>query len=273
MKFMSFSNSCFYASIATMLEEFGVDIEDRDIIKDSYIPYTFQLNSSYEAGYQLQYSYLINHYLKRYNLSFLEKTFLLKEELIQSLKNETRKCVVSLMLENGAHAVVFTSYHNEVFTFLNMRREESTELDYICLKEEDLLKRLNPSLRYGCLQKGNKQVLISKSDVISNTVFTLEELKQDVIEHVQKSQNLNNRIIVREHIFRSLFISYLDVSDICGYKDINQRLQQSRKEYLNTFKMKESIILSKYIDLDYLIDTITLIQKKHLKSRCYFFII
>ena len=51
MKYMTFNSSCSYAGVANMLEQYGVDVEDRIIALGMKLPYLFaQEGGVYMAG-------------------------------------------------------------------------------------------------------------------------------------------------------------------------------------------------------------------------------
>ena len=55
MKYMTLNYSCAFAGVANLLEQYGVDIEDRDLCLGMKLPYLFENESGkYLAGTMLQ---------------------------------------------------------------------------------------------------------------------------------------------------------------------------------------------------------------------------
>ena len=45
MKYMTLNSSCAFAGVANLLEQYGVDIEDRDLCLGMKLPYLFENES------------------------------------------------------------------------------------------------------------------------------------------------------------------------------------------------------------------------------------
>ncbi len=64
MKYMTFNFSCSYAGVANMLEQYGIDTDDRSIAMGMKLPYLFAYeNGVYMAGPMLQSAAWFNLYL------------------------------------------------------------------------------------------------------------------------------------------------------------------------------------------------------------------
>ncbi len=77
MKQMSFSNSCCFACIAHLLEDFDIYVKDIDIIYDLNLIYLFHKvkdkdKDKYISGCSIQESFILNKFLNKFNLEFEE---------------------------------------------------------------------------------------------------------------------------------------------------------------------------------------------------------
>ena len=64
MKYMTFNSACSFAGIANMLEQYGVDVTDREIALGMKLPYLFAYDEgAYVSGPMLQKEEWFNLYL------------------------------------------------------------------------------------------------------------------------------------------------------------------------------------------------------------------
>lgn len=273
MKYMTFNNSCFFTALANLLEDYNIDIQDRDIIGGSLIPYIFRYrksDKSYYAGYQVQEAKFINHYLNKWELSFYEKKYstgdLYKDKysLISDITKFPKRCVISLkVLENSNrwHATIFDGVVDGVYRFYNMKYEESKESSYFYYTEEELIEKLADVVQFGWIAVMEEKVSIDEKHELDISIMCLEKYEKDIIRVCSELLTIDQREDIKERYFRALFISYYTVLKIIDDKALLKMVDLIRREYLGTFRILEEIILSDYIDIDKLKDIIREIKK------------
>ena len=107
MKYMTFNSSCAYAGVANMLEQYGVDTDDRSIAMGMKLPYLF----SYQNA-------------EWFNLFLIPQGFemceieLPAEQVADYLKKQKTAMLGFRMNENNKHAVVYIGSHDGKLVFL-----------------------------------------------------------------------------------------------------------------------------------------------------------
>ena len=264
MKYMTFNNACFFTVLANLLEEFNIDVEDRDIIKDSIIPNIFLYDTdteSYLAGYQIQQQKYINQYLQKYHLVFKEKIFELagewgiKEALINDLLLR-KNCVVSLKVLDSRttwHATIFKGVINDKYAFLNMKRYKACEPDTYVFSKDELLDVLADDVRYGWIEYTKTGIdSFNLEKEIWDSIEIIKNLQRDIILFCSIDTTYSERQAAKEKLFRPLYISYRTITRIMDDFLLINQIETSLSQYLCTMKIEKSITLSQFIDVNLL---------------------
>ena len=118
MKYMTFNSSCAYAGVANMLEQYGVDTDDRSIAMGMKLPYLFSYeNGTYLAGPMLQNAEWFNLFLIPQGFEMCEIE-LPAEQVADYLKKQKTAMLGFRMNENNKHAVVYIGSHDGKLVFL-----------------------------------------------------------------------------------------------------------------------------------------------------------
>lgn len=146
VKYMTFHSSCSYGGLANMLEQYGVDVEDRDIALEMKLPYLFACeNGVYLAGPMLQSAEWFNLYLHPMGFSMVE-TQLHSGQAPTFLKGK-RTAMLGLQVEQEErHAVVYVGYQDEKLVFLNNKWRGSEEPEQLFLSQSELLERIGSTV-------------------------------------------------------------------------------------------------------------------------------
>ena len=154
MKYMTFNNSCSYAGVANMLEDFNINIEDYELAIRMKVPFIFKYDETwgrYISGAMLQEHKYFNYYLQKLGLRFTENQFN-KEDALISLHNLNNKAMIGLNI-NGMHAVIYCGIENGKYIFLNNRRKNSNEPKYYKYDLDELRKRMNQNIVIGYIER------------------------------------------------------------------------------------------------------------------------
>ena len=253
MKYMTFNNSCSYAGISNMLEEFDIDIEDYELAIEMKVPFIFKYDDTkmrYFSGPMVQRSKNFNYYLKRLGLRFVENEFT-RENAIIFLRKFKHKCMMALNISEGyGHAVIYYGIENDEYIFLNNRRENTNEPEYYRYKLNELIRKMNDNLFIGYIEKGIEEVELDITTEINNSILYLSEYMQEIERFAIKEQNLESLNQAMDLVFRALFLDVYSMMEIIGEVEIVEKILKVRSDYLQAMKLKKSLKLSEYICLD-----------------------
>ena len=246
---MTFNNACFFTAIAILLEDYDVYIEDKDIIKDSLIPYIFtEKDKLFESGYQIQDIDIINDYLKRYILKLEEVTFSNKEQLLKELINSKTKKIVPLLINNTVHSCVYLKYTNDLYYFLNMRRTTKEQETFIFTRDE-LLDRLSSNKRFAFLKRINTFETMNKNKIISTSLAVFNEYHNTILANMKLSLSYQERLQQRDTLYRALLLNYIDMASILNKEKLHHDLTILQQEYLHSFSYQEPIKLEDHMNI------------------------
>lgn len=272
MKYMTFNNSCFFTALANLLEDYNINIEDKDIIKDSYIPYVFAYNSddySYHTGYQCQQRKWINNYLGKFGLLFQEKKYksenLIKDKLnmIDDLTKFNQKCIISLKVieDNRWHATIFIGVFKNKYRFMNMVYKDSNQQEYFDFAKEELVDKVADAVQFGWIEKTDDDYTLDFKNVKKYSLLVLDRYQSELIEFCNRYTTYDERVIAKDRLFRPLLISYLTVFEIIGEIEIVSLLKLLQSDYIKIFKIKEEVRINRYLDMNVLTSVIDSIKK------------
>ncbi|KFZ26532.1 MAG: hypothetical protein KQ78_01235 [Candidatus Izimaplasma bacterium HR2] len=271
MKYMSFNNSCFFAAISNLLEEIGVDISDEDIVRESLTPYLFNYDkktNQFSSGYQIQNLDVINEYLKKYIVKLNEEKFEegsmieRKRELIKSLTQTDNHKIVSLKMTSNElewHATIFTGKVENRYRFVNMRKSD-VDIINIELIHDELLIRLADTVQFAEVERIKSFKVFDKQELLANSYETLCLLEDKVLEFTRSLQSYGKRVQFRDLLFRPLLLNYVDISRIVKAEQLNNYLLKLQSQYISTFKYKGDLVLSEYMDVGLLEESIKCIK-------------
>ena len=97
MKYMTLNSSCAFAGVANLLEQYGVDIEDRDLCLGMKLPYLFENESGkYLTGTMLQSAVWFNRFLC--TIGFRMREVLLPRDQVPAYLCQERCAMLGLRL-------------------------------------------------------------------------------------------------------------------------------------------------------------------------------
>ena len=143
MKYMTLNSSCAFAGVANLLEQYGVDIEDRDLCLGMKLPYLFENESGkYLAGTMLQSAVWFNRFLC--TIGFRMREVLLPRDQVPAYLCQERCAMLGLRLSpRSKHAVVYVGREGDRLLFLNNKWRNSDEPETLSYSQKELLEGLD----------------------------------------------------------------------------------------------------------------------------------
>ena len=173
MKYMTFNSSCSYAGIANMLEQYGLDTNDRSIALEMKLPYLFSYcDGVYLSGPMLQKAEWFNLYLNPIGYQLWEET-VPADEIAVYLKSQKTAMLGIKTGAIGKHAVVYTGTVSNQFVFLNNKWESEEAPNEIRLTEDELKQKLEPEVVVATLQQITPKS-VSFADKLQESIAVLQ---------------------------------------------------------------------------------------------------
>lgn len=250
MKYMTFKSSCSYAGVANMLEQYGVDTDDRAIAMGMKLPYLFfHKDGVYMAGPMLQSAEWFNLYLNSIGFEMCE-TEVPAEQVADYLKQQKTAMLGLQVDETSKHAVVYTGSQDEKLVFLNNKWEQDPGPVQFLLSQEELLNRIGSSAMVATLQKiCPKEVdLYSKfTDSISVILQNLTEIKsvcsrQETVGALRSMLNT---------LFRSLLLDGISMLGLLGEVELADKFSYIQNAFLTVLRQDPGckVVLGDYISI------------------------
>lgn len=246
MKYMSFNRSCTYAGLANLLYDIGIDVEDYEIALGAMLPYHIRFSGkdgTFLAGPMLQEKRWFDVYLNKVGYQYYEK-YLPKEEVIDFLIKTDKKCMFGIKHgETGKHAVIFDHYKNGIFTLLNNKHITSSENGYFMFDRSVLSNSLEEITLYGYIETYDGSTPINFEELFletNRTVLTYRDTIKELLIRKQSPGELENS---KHSVFEALYLDIYSMMKITGYNKMTEKIETSRREYLNALSLNRSIRL------------------------------
>ena len=175
MKYMTFNSSCSYAGLANLLSLRGLETEDRAIALDMGLPYLFaREDGRYLAGPMLQGK-------RWFDLFLLPRGFIMEERTVrredaESALTASGPAMLGLRVRPGEkHAVIYEGRRAGCLRFLNNKRRDSEEPDYLDLSPQELAERLDGSVVIGTVAPIAPEP-VDRRPLLSASLGTLEQI-------------------------------------------------------------------------------------------------
>ena len=205
MKYMTFNSACSFAGIANMLEQYGVDVTDREIALGMKLPYLFAYDEgAYVSGSMLQKEEWFNLYLNSIGFVLIEKKIPV-DQVVDYLK-EQRTAMLGIKMENGGkHAVVYKGIEADKLLFINNKWENEEAPSEMKFTEEELQENIEAEVVIATLQQVQpaKVCIVEKLEAsvsaLQANVLEIEELCKKEVSIAYLQSKLNT-------LFRPLFL-------------------------------------------------------------------
>lgn len=259
MRYMSFNNSCSYAGIANLLSDHSIDIEDYEVAIAAKVPYIFKYDEQqkcYVSGSMLQADKYFNFYLQNLGLNLIGNDFT-KENALAFLRNLHSRAMVGLNFSNNhKHAVIYSGFKNNKYTFLNNKRNNSTEPNYYYFTPNELLSCMDKTVYISYLENKLDDVKIDLTSEIKNSFIYLQKYKKDIVAFCNEIQDIDSLSKAMSTLFHAFFLDVYSMMVIIGEKQITKEIEDLRNSYLKAMSLKQPLKLSEHICLEALEKTI-----------------
>lgn len=250
MKYMTFPSSCSYAGMANMLERWGVNVEDRDIVLGMKLPYLFSWeDGAYLAGPMLQSAEWFDLYLRPRGFH-MEEAQLSAGALAAFLEAQKTAMLGLRMDHGGKHAVVYQGREGGEWIFLNNKRREDPAPGVLRLTEGQLLERLDETVTVAMLRLAPK----SAADLRSKMADSTPLIRQNVAEIrvlCRREEAVGFLRAQRDSLFRALLLDEIAVLRLAGQEALADRFAELQQGLLAALHQdnEKLIKLSEYISL------------------------
>ena len=125
MKYMTFNNSCSYAGVANLLEDFEIEIQDYELAIEMRSPYIFKYDEyfkKYISGAMLQNEKYFNYSKEELEQRLMETTFI--GHIVK--KHKSKKENIDQIEEIEDSIKVLDEYKSKIIDFC--KKEQSVEV-------------------------------------------------------------------------------------------------------------------------------------------------
>ena len=252
MQYQTFNRSCAYAGLANLLLDYGITIEDRDIVTEALIPYHLRYdtdNKRYIAGPFLQGKEWFDLYLNKVGYEFFEKK-LSKVDLVSTLADTTTKYMLAIKYGNaGKHAVVFLRKEANKFVFLNNKNYSSIESENLFFSEDELKEKLEDKTLIGKIVP--KRAIIEKDIqmLFIETIKTIDKYRKTIGYEVVGKRTEEEQKVAKKNTFEVLFLDIFSMMEILKHDELAFKIKRLRTIYLEALKSHKLMSLSEYMDI------------------------
>ena len=250
MKYMTFNSSCSYAGIANMLEQYGVDTNDRTIALAMKLPYLFSYcDGVYLSGPMLQSAEWFDLYLNPIGYELLEEV-ISADKIVDYLKLQ-KTAMFGIKTENtGKHAVVYIGTESDMLVFLNNKWEKEDSPCEIRLTEDELKQRIEAEVVVATLQEITPRC-VDFTDKLKNSINVLQANLTDIIELASTEETVANLRLKLNTLFRPLFLDGIAMLNMIGETVLAQEFTILQQELLSALRNAphHSICLKEYVSI------------------------
>lgn len=251
MKYMTFNSSCSYAGVANMLEQFGVNTDDRSIAMGMKLPYLFSCEDGvYMAGPMLQSAEWFNLYLHPIGFDMTEKE-VPAAQVLEYLKQQKTAMLGLQVDDSGKHAVVYTGSQDDKLVFLNNKWEHTDAPELIMLLEEELIAQIGNSAMIATLEPVLPKA-IDLSTRLGNSVAVIRQNLAEIQEICAREETvalLRSRL---NTVFRPLLLDGITMLGLLGNDNLASRFTEIQRLFLNALRQDATTIvrLGDYLPVD-----------------------
>lgn len=257
MKYMTFNSSCSYAGVANMLEQYGVNADDRSIAMGMKLPYLFYYeNGTYMAGPMLQSAEWFNLYLQPVGFEMNEKE-IPAVQVPEYLKQQKTAMLGLQVDENSKHAVVYIGTQDGKLVFLNNKWEHDPAPAQFMLTDTELLDRIGYSAMVATLE----QIDPLQSDLswcMSESITIIQKNVAEIKEVCSKPKTVGELRSMLNTLFRPLFLDGITMLDLLGERNLAEEFSQVQRKFLYALRQDADtvVVLKDYIPMDVFEDAV-----------------
>ena len=215
---------------------------------------------TYHAGAMLQGEQWFNRYLKPRGWRFAE-TVCRKEDVVDGLLDGLRsESMLGLRVsKQSKHAVIFREKRDGKFIFLNNRKKESKEPEFLMLTRKECLERLDDTVWVGRLEPCARET-VDFVPLLEASLENWDEWWEDFSQFAVCRQKWDALCAARDKLFRAFLLDGLAVCGLIAGKEWGaynalaekqqERLVCLQRQYLAVMRRKEAIVLAEEMDME-----------------------
>ena len=251
MKYMTYNSSCSYAGVANMLEQYGVDTNDRSIALGMKLPYLFSYeNGIFMAGPMLQSAKWFNLYLNTIGFELIEKE--VPAEQVPAYLIQQKTAMLGLQVHDGVkHAVVYTGNKDCKMLFINNKWEHTDAPEQISMSEAELIAQISSAAMIATLNP----VPAKSVDLWRRTRDSVAVIRQNLSE-IQTACSCEEYVgLLRSRLntlFRPLLLDVITMLRMLDEVELAQRFTSIQHSFLNAINQDPGTIitLGDYLNID-----------------------
>ena len=251
MKYMTFNSSCSYAGVANMLEQYGVDTDDRSIALGMKLPYMFSYEDGvYMAGPMLQSAEWFNLYLHPIGFDMHEIEVPATE--VPAYLKRHKVAMLGLQVDDsGKHAVVYTGSQDDLLVFINNKWEHTDVPELIKLSETELIAQIGSSVMIATLEPIPSQAT-DLSTRLSNSVPIIRQNLSEIQELCSREETVALLRSKLNTVFRPLLLDGITMLGLLGKDKLASRFTEIQRLFLNVLRQNAATIvrLADYLPVD-----------------------
>lgn len=257
MKYQTYENACSYAALANLLDSFGCDVQDRDIILGAQLAYMLRYdaqNRSFLGGTALEGREWFDLFLRPNGFRFVEQV-LPRDKMLDCLWNTNRRTMLALNAANGErHALVFDGVRGESFRFLNIKWHKSPAPETYLFTAQQLLDCLDKENTIGFIDRCEK----SKPDfspLLDDTLYCLELYRECIDKLFGELRQPYELKDARISFFSALFDQLYPLFKLCGEARLVLMVKKLKESYDELLSKGEELVPCENFPMELLSDT------------------
>lgn len=250
MKYMTFNSSCSYAGVANMLEQYGVDTNDRAIAMGMKLPYLFAYeDGAYIAGPMLQSAEWFNLFLNPIGFEMSE-TEVPAEQVVDYLKQQKIAMLGLQVDENIKHAVVYTGSQDGKLVFQNNKWERDPSPAQFHLADAEILNRIDSSVIVATLKNINPKE-INLHSKLAASVSVIQQNLAEIKLVCTRQETVGALHSMLNTLFRPFLLDGITMLGLLGEKELADKFSHIQKNFLNALQQDSAkvVVLADHISM------------------------
>ena len=250
MKYMSFQNSCSFAGVANLLEQYGVDAEADQIALGMHLPYMMEkTKDGYQAGPMLQTRKWFDLYLNPLGFE-MQETLLNRKQVINFLK-ENEPCMIGVKVNPDAsrHAIIYVGAQNGTLVFLNNRRKDSPEPDSFRWTEAEFMNLMDREIIPIAKVMPCEKKTASLGARYEETLNALADMKEKVNHICKHAIDISFQQESKETVFRAILLDNIAVLKLTQETELTHLFEIVQGQYLSALAQKRELVLEEHINM------------------------
>lgn len=250
MKYMTFNSSCSYAGIANMLEQYGVETDDRSIALAMKLPYMFSCQDGvYLSGPMLQTAEWFDLYLNPMGYQLVER-LVSADRIVEYLEMQKTAMLGIRLGEKGKHAVVYIGRESDALVFINNKWQTEEAPDEIRLTAEELINRIEPNAMVATLQCISPKS-IDFTPKLQESISVLRANLGEIIRLCDTQETVANLRSKLNTLFRPLLLDGITMLNLIGETALAKEFASLQQELLCVLRQEpqQSVLLKDYLSI------------------------